>query len=70
MKRIFVLLLIAALVLLPVSAAFADGESDAFEVPEYIAKTDGGKNADCFPPTKPKRFRSVSLRSGPPISAT
>ncbi len=45
MKRIFVLLLIAALVLLPVSAAFADGESDAFEVPEYIAKTDGGKPA-------------------------
>ena len=43
MKRIFVLLLIAALALLPVSAAFADGETEPFEVPDYIAKTDGGK---------------------------
>jgi uncharacterized membrane protein YgcG len=42
-KRIFILLLIAALVLLPVSAAFADGETELSGVPEYIAKTDGGK---------------------------
>ena len=45
MKRITLILLIAALVLLPVFTAFADGETEPYAVPDYIARTAGGKPA-------------------------
>ncbi len=64
MKRIFLFLLIAALVLLPVTAAFADGEAEPYAVPDYVARTDGGKPTlidECGLLT-PEEARSLSER--------